>query len=293
MSDNNLKKRIILKSPINHIGLFPSGRFIIVSKTLRIYDSEYNLLEEILPIEAKTKEDFHQVEIIDDNNFIVAFESSIIFYIFKDNKYIYKNSLTPKTNDEVMKIIYRAERIYICFITGEINIIEKSNDEYQIKEKIELETTTYSFLLIENDNYLLIGGRKGLIFLDINNHYNQINVIKAPCLGRNSLVKLNEEIIITGGDFNRIIYVVNIKNKQIITRITNKTSTWGILVYNNYILTGGIDKIIRIFNVYDWIVKKAIENCHNSEIKGFIKFKDGKIGSYGIDGYLNIFENLI
>ena len=41
--------------------------------------------------------------------------------------------------------------------------------------------------------------------------------------------------------------------------INNKTSTRGFLIYNNYILKKGIDKIIRIFYIEHWIDKENYE----------------------------------
>ena len=276
--------------PINHIGLFPSGKFVIASRNLNIYDIEYNLLQEIYSGEKK---DFHQIEIINENNFIVAYESSILFYTFSNNQFIYKESINTIGLDEVMKIIYTPDKIYIAIISGEINIIEKNEEgEYEIKKRIYTETSTYSILLCENHNLLLIGEREGINLLNINDNYNKICLIKSPCIGRNALQKIDNDNIITGGDFYRILFIVNIKNKQIISCIENETSTWAILVLNDYIFTGGLDRKIRIFKKNTLYLYKRIINQHTDEIKGFIKFKDGKIGSYALDGILNIFEKI-
>ena len=285
------KFNIKFKYPINHIGLFPSGKFIIATRQLKIYDSEYNFIEEIYSGE---KNDYHQIEIIDENNFIVAYESSILFFSAINNTFTYKESINSIGLDEVMKIIYTPEKIYIAIISGEVNIIEKNEEgEYEITKRIYTDSSTYSILLCQNHNLLLIGERDGITLLNINDNHNKICLIHSPCIGRNALQKIDNDIIITGGDFYRTLYIVNIKNKQIISYIQNKTSTWAILVLNDYILTGGLDKNIRIFEKHTLKNKKTITKMHFNEIKGFIKFKDGKIGTYGLDGILNVFENLI
>ncbi len=282
---------IYCKYPIHHIGLFPSGKFIIASRDLKIYDREYNCIEEIYSGEKK---EFHQIEIIDENNFIVAYSSSILFFSSIDNKFNYNQSINTIGLDEVMKIIYRPDKIYIAVISGEVNLIGKNEEgEYEIKKRIYTDSSTYSILLCENHNLLLIGERDGITCININDNHNKTCLIHSPCIGRNALQKIDDDTIITGGDFYRVLYIVNIKNKQIISHIQNKTSTWAILVLNNYILTGGLDKNIRIFEKNTWNLSKTITQIHSNEIKGFIKFKDGKIGTYSLDGHLNIFENLI
>ena len=78
---------------------------------------------------------------------------------------------------------------------------------------------------------------------------------------------------------------------MIVYEIENTSQVFSILILNpGYIITGGQDKIIRIYQNNTYQLIHSISSAHEDEIIGLTLLKQGFIASYSDDSTIKIWK---
>ena len=285
----NIRTINIHSGSVTSISVFPSGNFISVSedKNMYIYNSQFEILQEI---ENAHNNGIYYVYVRDENNFITCSFKSIKTWIKIGNEFKEKETIINAHSDWIYKVIYLLnENIISCSNDKTIKIWEeKSENNHQCKTIILNKDRIRSLLLIEGKNILISSGYEGTKFWNLNNINCYYYIEEATCCGSDSLNQLDDDKIIVGGDYHSIIFIISIKNKNIIQRINNDFSCLGICILNNGIfLIGGMSNDIKVYKNYKCI--QIINNAHFNMIFGFAQLKNNfLIASYSHDSYIKI-----
>ena len=233
-------------------------RFINQLKNLNLILSFENNSIKIIKIENKNYSIVQDIQNAHNNliNFIIelsnknfvtsCFDGSVKFWGLNANnqyikrfkvmeqKYVY-NVLETKKNE----IVYEIGESTIKFFN------------YNTKQKIkDFNNLTLSGLylgirIILIKNFVLVGGNKKIYFFDVNSYNliketNYIGVI-------NSLINFNDNSIIIGEETGNVSLFNLNNNKNNVLNNAHKGRVRAILYYNNYLITGGEDFILKIW----------------------------------------------
>ena len=276
---------------INDLISFPSGNIISVSfdKSIKIYDNKFNIIQNIV----NAHDDYIiDVSIKDENNFVTcSSDKNIKIWIKMTNhlKNDYSFNLNKTINnahdDWINKVIYCLNgNIISCSRDNKIKIWEENNyDNYQCIKILTHNDCVYSILLLEDKNILISCGLDGTKFWNLNNYECIIYNKEAICCNRNALKIIDEDRIIVGGDYDGIIKIISIKEKEIIKYIKNDFVCYGICVIEDkgIFLVGGESKEIKIYRSDNYECIKIIKDAYYDDIFGISELKDYSIASYG------------
>ena len=272
---------------------FPSGNLVSVScdQSIAIYDINLDIIQ---IINYAHEEPLTCLSIKDDFNFITCSnEGTIKIWGKKNDKFKLKETISNAHSDSINKIIYCSNNdIISCSDDKTIKIWrEYKNNKYQNLISISHYSTISSILLLEDENFLITCGKEETKFYEILN-YKNIKTLNSKCGSWDSLQRLDNNRIITGGCNDSIMKIISIQNKEIIKEINNSFVCWAICIYENkgIFLTGGMSKKINIFRIDNYELINTITNCHNGPICGITLTKDRKILSYSQDHNLKEWE---
>ena len=85
----------------------------------------------------------------------------------------------------------------------------------------------WNILIINDKNLLITSGTEGIFFWNLK-LFNFIYTIEKGCYGFNSLIRLDDNKIIIGGDLKHIMSVINIINFEIIKEINYSSLIYAI-----------------------------------------------------------------
>ena len=276
---------------ITSIQTFPSGNFVSVSydRAIIIYDIFYNIIQKI---DDAHEQWIYSVSIKDDNNFITcSTDESIKIWTKEDNMFILKYTINCAHQSWINKVIFCSNgNIISCSEDKNVKIWEKIEDKYQLLTILTHSNFIYSILLLEDKNLLISSGYDGTFFWNINN-FRCIHYIEdAKCWSSNSLCRINDDIIIVGGEWDNKLKVISILKKKIIKEIYNEFTCTGICEIENkeVFLVCGDNKNIKIYRNDDYECIKVINDAHDEQINGICKLNNDLFLSYSDDNCIKI-----
>ena len=221
------------------LSLFPNNNIIISSNNnFQIINNNMNKI--IYNYENSHDDTISCFCIIDNNNFLTGSEDKTIKKWKIDNKKINLIDTLQGHNRVINKIIYlENNNIISCSNDHTVKIWEKIK-EYQCIKTFELKETVRSILLFDN-NTLISGDYNGQLKIwDLNNLQEKFSLNKCEVLWYESLKKIDNERIIVGGKFDKIMKVINISQKKIIQYISSNFVVYSInILKNGFSVFGG------------------------------------------------------
>ena len=271
---------------INAIGIFPSGKFVLVSSDQKIiiYDINYTLLQQIQNAHYL---DITYIYIKDENNFITcSFDRSIKIWKKNENNFFFlEDKIEYAHSQGINKVTSHSNGNLISFST-DIKIWEKINNKYQLM-LIICNCYVQSFLLLNDKNLLISSGNKGTKFWNSNN-FKLINYFIYVNCSNNIISRIDKNNIIIGE--NNILIIISLLKYQVIQKIKISKNCLSVkALTKKRVLFIGIKNYILIYKSddnYEYIQKKYTGN----EINGFFELNDNLIGTYSNNGIINIWK---
>ena len=211
-------------------------------------------------------------------------------------------------NQDLIKLIsYMFENYYNTIESSpNFNIIFELKNLTRFNNCIKQYKYDENISLLENINNFIEYLNKIFIIKTINTPLEIKEVVKVPKLNNTrSLLALTGSNVCSG-NWESNIQIFDINTKQILTNIHGHFS--GIntlcLINGKYILSGGVDAAMNIYDpsvVIDENKKeeegescyKGFINGHDDTITKIIQFKDGKVATCGYDKKINIFGKIL
>ena len=295
-NNNNFNFNIIKNLYIDIIismSIFPSGNLISISKdkSIKIWDIELNLLQRI-----QEENLISDINIKDENNFIICTLCFIKIYFRNNNKFEIKDIIKNIVNSNFIKVKYfPEEKIFSSSIDNKIIIWEKTNNKYQNITTMNF-SEYISFLLLEDIQILISSGYEKSIFWNIKTFEILFSIENFNpnyfYYYHNTICRIdkNKIIIVKGND--NIMKVISIPKKKIIKEIDNQFGCYGIYFIKDksIFLTYGDSDIIKIYRNDNYKLIYMFEYKFEHFIKGFIKMKDNLILSYLDNGEILFWE---
>ena len=221
------------------LSLFPNNNIIISSnQNFQILNNNLNKI--IYNYENSHDKKISCFCIIDNNNFLTGSEDKTIKKWKIENEKINLIDTLQGHNRVINKIIYlENSNIISCSNDHTVKIWEKIK-EYQCIKTFEHKETVRSILLFDN-NTLISGDYNGQLKIwDLNNLQEKFSLNKCEVLWYESLKKIDNERIIVGGKFDKIMKVINISQKKIIQYISSNFVVYSInILKNGFSVFGG------------------------------------------------------
>ena len=281
---------------VDHIKILPDGRLVSCSEdgTINIYNKRNYEFEQKIKVGSGVV----YIESLSNNNIIACcFDGALKIYDINndDSKFVKQikghknivlkvlkinNKLISCSRDKTMKIWERNEHNnYNCIKTITISDNCGSNTNILQINKNEIITAAQS------SNYIK--------FFDIKNDFKEITTIKNISINWswNSLLMINETILLIGGFDGNGIYLIDIINHQIISNIYKEFGIYSaIKLKNGNILIGCYENNnhslveFKFDNSKKDLDKiKSKEFVHSNTIVGLIEVDDGSIISCSSD----------
>jgi len=255
--------------------------------------------------EAKKVFDEKLKEAKDDDNLEKKVKDDIKVVGKNLNSVYEKNT---KLNQDLIKLIsYMFENYYNTIESSpNFNIIFELKNLTRFNNCLKQYKYDENISLLENINNFTEYLNKIFIIKTINTPLEIKEVVKVPKLNNTRALLALTGSNICSGNWESNIQIFDINTKKVLTNIHGHFS--GIntlcLINGKYILSGGIDAAM---NIYDPSVvidenKKEEEgescyrgfiNGHDATISKIIQFKDGKVATCGYDKKINIFGKLL
>ena len=281
---------------VSSLGIFPSGNLISTSwdRSIKIWDKNFNIIQIICDAHD---DGIFFVDIKDENNFIsCSTDCNIKIWIKKNNKFILNEVILNCHKSRINKVLYSLfdNKIISCSSDKTVKIWEKNKNKikYQFISILTHNDSVESILLLEKKNLLVSSGLDGTKLWNLNN----LNCIKyfndVKCLKNNTLDIIDDDKIIVGGNYDHLMKVISISEKQIIYVIDNQFDCFGILVLNhkNIFLTIGRSDDVRIYRKDNFSCIKMILSIHDNDINDIIKLNDNIIASCSCDKTIKIWN---
>ena len=280
---------------VNYLSVFPSGKFISVSSdnSIKIYGSISKKL--ILSIENAHHSSITCIAIIDEENFLTSSsDKTIKKWNISNNNYTLLETLSQH-NDRINKIIYQNNtNILSCSSDKTICIWHKSNNKpfnYFCYKKLINQYTIESMLDIENNNLITCSMDGDFKYWNLNSFTIIFSLNNIYCATCNALSSISKDLYLIGGGYDGIMKIISLSKKMIVYEIENTSQVFSILILNpGYIITGGQDKIIRIYQNNTYQLIHSISSAHEDEIIGLTLLKQGFIASYSDDSTIKIWK---
>ena len=275
---------------INHISVFPNGKFISVSddRSIRLFDQDGLL---ITTLENAHENPIQYISIKNNNEFITCSDdrSLKVWYLSNKNIQLYKEF--PNAHIQAIScVIYTSlGNIVSCSIDKFIKIRSGKNYE-RVTALVDTDSVAVFSLLEIDDDILISGGWEGIKFWDMKTRLKVISINNCSCVNCDALARIDTDKIAVGGDKYGIIKIVSISKKVIIKEINNFNQCLALMgiFFKGLFAAGGEDSVIRLYNVESYECVKEIPRSHEGGINGFAKIKNGNLMSFGADGNIKI-----
>ncbi len=272
---------------IYKMSFFPSGNIISVSKdnSIKIWDTDFNLIQEINEEENNSKEGITYVLIENENNYITTSNAKNLKFWLKENNIFKCIEKIEKAHDNCINHINLIckEKIITCSYDLIIKIWNKIKNKnyHQCITYIKIRGTVFSSLILNDKNLLVISGDIGTIFFNKETYQKNKVFKKALCHFPNALKRLNNNTIITGGEYKNILFIIDINKNEIIKEVYNNFLCYGIFImdYKGLFLTSGLSSYINVFNIKDYKCEKILD-LKEEKIFGFLQLKNNLLLSY-------------
>ena len=277
-------------SIIISISLFPSGKFASISddKSIKIWNINYIPIQ---TINNAHNEIIYNITIENENNFITSSrDKTIKFWNKKNNKFENIKILKNAHEKSIFKIILISSKSFFsCSFDNTVKLWEKFNDIYQCNTIIMHLKSIWNILIINDKNLLITSGTEGIFFWNLK-LFNFIYTIEKGCYGFNSLIRLDDNKIIIGGDLKHIMSVINIINFEIIKEINCSSLIYAIYNFpkKKIFITKG--KEIKVYDSENYKCIQTINDAHDNIINGFCELKNDYIASYSWDRNIKIWN---
>jgi hypothetical protein len=288
-------KKVINESDIEDISAFPSGKLIILSCSIKIYDNNKELkLLQYINFSNNRLVIPKNIHIKDENNFLMfSIEGSghISLYEKIDNQFILKNYIyCPLTNN----VFYFKNKFLISLSDNKMKIWEKS-PKYQIKTILN-EKLCYSILYNKKNNLLISSGFRGTKFWNIkkfNIIYEFTNIISAK--EKDGLQNIDDDrfIVLTSIDKRNYINIISISKKQIVEIIKSYNINSIYCMKNTNYFFAAMDDCIYAYdkNNYTYQSNKTIKtDKKNVRFNKIIVINHEKIACLSQDNAVFIYE---
>ena len=212
---------------INHISVFPNGKFISVSddRSIRLFEQDGILLT---TLENAHENPIQYISIKNNNEFITCSDdrSLKIWYLLNKSIQLYKEFQNAHTQAISCVIYTSLGNIASCSIDKFIKI--RFGNFYE-KVTVLVNTDTVAvFSLLEIDNDILVsGGWEGIKFWDLKKKMKINSINNCSVVNCDALARIDTDKIAVGGDKYGIIKIISISKKQIIMEINNFTQCLG------------------------------------------------------------------
>ena len=277
---------------INHISVFPNGKFISVSddRSIRLFDQDGILLT---TLENAHENPIQYISIKNNNEFITCSDdrSLKIWYLLNKSIQLYKEFQNAHTQAISCVIYTSLGNIASCSIDKFIKIRSGKNYE-RVTALIDTDSVAVFSLLEIDDDILVSGGWEGIKFWDMKTRLKIISIDNCACVNCDALARIDTDKIAVGGDKYGIIKIISISKKVIIKEINNFNQCLALMgiFFKGLFASGGEDSIIRLFSTESYECVKEIPRSHEGGINGFAKIKNGNLISYGADGNIKIWS---
>ena len=298
----NIKTIKAHSNSISSISVFPLGNLVSVSKdkSINIYDNNFNIIQTIINAHDSK---ITYVDVKDENNFVTCSnDKKIKIWIKKGKKFELGKIIKNTHNNYIYKVIYCLNgNIISCSEDSTIKLWEYSNlnNKFQCITVLKCNDKIKSILLLEEKNILISSGYGRADIFNKNSLKLLYTINNISCYSSNALKKLDDDKIIFGGGYDKIMKVLSLKEKKIIKEIDNKIICYGICVVENkgFFLTGGFSSEIKIYRNDSFDCIKIIQESHEfigngwlgPIIFGFVHIKNRNIIiSYSNANYIKV-----
>ena len=287
--------KVKIESPItiSSLLLFPEDYIICgcIDGNIKIYSSSFDPKCENENAHDKS---IHYLEIKNknENSFFSCSQDLTIklWNIINElNNYRIEHLLTlnGQHNDNINKLIYCENFLYSCSSDKSIIIFEEKNNKlYTVTNKIKDKCEIISFLVIKELNNTIIssGANETRIWKLDNNKYVECKTFyDLSCYGKNSLARINKEIIAIGG---KDVSLLSLKNFNLIKKININFACWTILHIDYNILIGGCNNYIKIYDDKNYINYENIQA--EPKIIDITIFSEKKLLFYSTDKIIEV-----
>jgi len=278
---------------VNHMKILPDGRLSSCSNDGRI--NIYNKENYKLDHEIDVGEAVLYFNTISNGNIIACCEDgNLNIYELNNEKFDLINQLKSH-NDAVLKVINLDNKLISCSRDTTMIVWEKKDKNYTNMKSIII---GYSYdnsnILQINENKLVSSSSEYIKFFDIKNNFNEIKTIDDISLNNfcNSMVMFNENILLIGGMDNYGIYLIDINNYQVISKLLPNSTIYSIIKLANGNILVGDSSFSLIEYKYDnnnliEVKSKLIED--SDIITGLIEINDQVIISCSYDCSIKFF----
>ena len=279
-------------SSINHISVFPNGKFISVSddRSIKLFDPDCILLS---TLENAHENSIQYISIKNNNEFVTCSDdrSLKIWYLQNNIINLFKN-IKNAHSQSISCVIYTS-LLNICSCSIDKYIKIRSGNNYErVTSLIDTDSVAVFSLLEIDDDILVSGGWDGIKFWNMKNRIKISSINNCSCVNCNALARIDSDKIAVGGDKYGIIKIISISRKVIIRQINNFSQCYALMgiFFKGLFASGGEDSVIRLFSVETYECVKEINRCHEGSINGFAKIKNGTLVSFGQDGNIKIWN---
>ena len=229
--------------------------------------------------------------IIDNNNFLTGSDKTIKKWKIENEKIILIDTLYGH-NRTVNKIIFlENQKIISCSNDHTVKIWEKFK-EYQCIKTFEHKDTVRAIILFDS-NTLISGDYNGQLKVwDLNSLDLKFTLEKCEVVWYESLKKIDNDRIIVGGKFEKIMKVISINQKKIILEIPSNFVVYCITVLKNgYIaFAGGAPFNIDIRNNQNFNLIQNIITHYTLCINIIIELNNGDLLVTNDENKIKVFK---
>jgi phospholipase A-2-activating protein len=202
---------------ISSISVFPLGNLVSVSKdkSINIYDNNFNIIQTIINAHDSK---ITYVDVKDENNFVTCSnDKKIKIWIKKGKKFELGKIIKNTHNNYIYKVIYCLNgNIISCSEDSTIKLWEYSNlnNKFQCITVLKCNDKIKSILLLEEKNILISSGYGRADIFNKNSLKLLYTINNISCYSSNALKKLDDDKIIFGGGYDKIMKVLSLREKK-------------------------------------------------------------------------------
>ena len=213
-------------------------------KIIKIDNKNYSIVQDIQNAHVNL---INFIIELSNKNFVTScFDGSVKFWgLNANNQYIKKFKIME---EKYVYNVLETKKNEIVYDIGDSSIkFFNYNTKQKIKEFNNLVLSGFylGIRIILIKNFVLVGGNKKIYLFDVNS-YNLIKEINYIGL-INSLINFNDNSIIIGEETGNVSLFNLNNNKNNVLNNAHKGRIRAILYYNNYLITGGDDFILKIW----------------------------------------------